>query len=95
MDPGEGHTERLNTPIQGTAADGLKAALGLLWQRRDEMPEARVIIACHDEIVVEAPSEQAEAAKSWLVTAMVEGMSRFVKSVPIVVEATVGSTWQQ
>ena len=92
---GEGHTERLNTPIQGTAADGLKAALGLLWQRRDQMPEARVIIACHDEIVVEVTSDQADIAKAWLETAMIEGMSRFVKSVPIVVEATVGSTWQQ
>ena len=93
--PGEGHTERLNTPIQGTAADGLKAALGLLWQRRDQMPEARVIIACHDEIVVEAPAEQAEAAKVWLVNAMVEGMALYVKSVPVVVEATVGPSWQQ
>lgn len=94
LDPGKGHTERLNSPIQGTAADGLKAALGFLWQRRDEMPEAKVIIACHDEIVVEAPGDQAEAAKSWLVTAMVEGMSRYVRSVPIVVEATIGDSWE-
>jgi DNA polymerase-1 len=92
---GDGHTERLNTPIQGTAADGLKAALGLLWQRREEMPEARVIIACHDEIVVEAPIEQGEAAKVWLVNAMVDGMARYVRSVPVVVEATVGPSWQQ
>jgi DNA polymerase-1 len=95
VEPGEGYSERLNSPIQGTAADGLKAALGLLWQRRDEMPEAKVIIACHDEIVVEAPSEQAEAAKSWLVTAMVEGMARYVHSVPVVVEATIGDSWEQ
>jgi len=94
VESGKGYSERLNTPIQGTAADGLKAALGLLWQRRAEMPEAKVIIACHDEIVVEVPSDQADIAKAWLETAMIDGMSRFVKSVPIVVEATVGSTWQ-
>ena len=58
------------------------------------MPEAKVIIACHDEIVVEAPSEQAEAAKTWLVDAMVEGMSRYVRSVPVVVEATIGDSWE-
>ena len=67
----------------------------MLWQRKSEVPEAKVIIACHDEIVVEAPTEQADIAKAWLETAMVEGMARFVKSVPIVVEATVDSTWQQ
>jgi DNA polymerase I-like protein with 3'-5' exonuclease and polymerase domains len=59
------------------------------------MAEAKVIIACHDEIVVEAPSEQAEQVKQWLVTAMVEGMSRYVCSVPVVVEATIGASWQQ
>ena len=95
VSPGEGHTERLNTPIQGTAADGLKSALEILWQRRDEMPDAQVIIACHDEIVVEAPREQAEQVKQWLETAMVEGMSRYVRSVPVVVEATIGDSWQQ
>lgn len=93
--PGEGHTERLNTPIQGTAADGLKAALGLLWQRRQEMPEARVIIACHDEIVIEVPVEHAETAKNWLEASMVEGMARYVRSVPVVVETSVGSSWDQ
>jgi len=95
VEQGTGYSERLNTPIQGTAADGLKAALGILWQRRTEMPEAKVIIACHDEVVVEAPSEQAEQVKQWLVTAMVEGMSRYVCSVPVVVEATIGASWQQ
>ena len=95
VEQGTGYSERLNTPIQGTAADGLKAALGILWQRRDEMAEAKVIIACHDEIVVEATSEQAEQVKQWLVTAMVEGMSRYVCSVPVVVEATIGASWQQ
>ena len=40
------------------------------------------------------PREQAEAAQSWLVTAMVEGMSRHVRSVPVVVEATIGDSWE-
>jgi DNA polymerase-1 len=28
-------TDRLNAPVQGTAADGLKLALALLWERSD------------------------------------------------------------
>ena len=30
-------TEKLNTPVQGTGADGLKRAMGLLWERRGVM----------------------------------------------------------
>ncbi len=52
-------TEKLNTPVQGTGADGLKRALALLWERRDQMPGAFPVLAVHDEIVVEA-----EAASS-------------------------------
>src|SRR5215208_2293234 len=33
-------TDRLNAPVQGTAADGLKLALALLWERRGECSEA-------------------------------------------------------
>ena len=45
-------THRLNTPIQGTGADGLKLALALLWERRDQAPGAFPVLAVHDEIVV-------------------------------------------
>ena len=38
---GERLTDRLNAPVQGTGADGLKLALALLWERRDECPGAR------------------------------------------------------
>ena len=31
-------THRLNTPVQGTGADGLKLALALLWERRRNAP---------------------------------------------------------
>src|SRR5215207_10289477 len=32
--------DRLNSPVQGTGADGLKQALALLWERRGEYPGA-------------------------------------------------------
>jgi DNA polymerase-1 len=34
------YTQRLNTPVQGTEADGAKLALALLWERRAECPGA-------------------------------------------------------
>src|SRR6187402_3601599 len=49
-----------NTPIQGTSADILKRALKLL---RDELREtnAKIVNIIHDEIVVEADADEAQA----------------------------------
>ena len=42
-------TDRLNAPVQGSAADSLKLALALLWERRGECPGATPVLVCHDE----------------------------------------------
>jgi DNA polymerase-1 len=86
-------TEKLNTPVQGTGADGLKCALALLWERRDRCPGACPVLAVHDEIVVECDAAQSEAATDWLTEAMVEGMAWMLKKVPVGVEAAVGRDW--
>src|SRR5215216_2966269 len=59
-------TDRLNAPVQGTGADGLKLALALLWERRSECQWAVPVLVCHDEVVVECYAEQAADAKAWL-----------------------------
>jgi len=86
-------TEKLNTPVQGSGADGLKLALGLLFQRRDQMPGAFPVLVVHDEIVIECPAEQADAAAAWVRAAMIDGMRAVVTEVPIVVETTAGESW--
>ncbi len=90
-------TDRLNAPVQGTAADGLKLVLALLWERRSECPGAVPIIACHDEVVVECHTDKAEEAKEWLVQAMKDGMDAVVNAVEphilIEVEASVSKAW--
>ncbi|HVK11061.1 MAG TPA: DNA polymerase, partial [Gemmataceae bacterium] len=89
----ERFNEKLNLPVQGTGADGLKAAMGLLWERRAEVPTARLVLAVHDELVVEVPEADAERAKTWLVTAMKDGMAPLVAPIPVEVEARVGRSW--
>jgi DNA polymerase-1 len=86
-------THRLNTPIQGTGADGLKLALALLWERQGEVPAAFPVLAVHDEIVVEAPADQAADAAAWLKKALVEAMTPLVEPVPVEVEVKTGTTW--
>ena len=90
-------TEKINAPVQGTAADGMKMALALLWERRDESPGAVPILAVHDEIVVECEEGDAEKAEKWLKKAMVDGMDAVVNEtdpkVPIEVETSVSQAW--
>src|SRR5687768_3226067 len=91
-------TDRLNAPVQGTGADGLKLALALLWERRDECPGAVPVLVCHDEIVVECDAEQAADVKVWLEKAMIEGMEAILNGtdevgIPVETEARIARNW--
>jgi DNA polymerase-1 len=86
-------TQKCNTPVQGTGADGIKAALALFWESRDRCPSAVPVLCVHDEIVVEADIEEAERARAWLVDGMTRGMQRFLRRVPVVVDATIAHDW--
>ena len=79
-------------PVQGTAADGLKAAVVLLQPRLDALG-ARLLLAVHDELVVEVPEARAAEALAAVEESMIDGMRRYVNSVPIKVEASVRTTW--
>jgi DNA polymerase I-like protein with 3'-5' exonuclease and polymerase domains len=87
------YTEKLNTPIQGTGADGLKLALALLWERRAQCPGAFPVLVVHDEIVLECDADQAEAVARWLRQAMLDGMAPLIFPVPVEVETKIGKTW--
>ena len=91
-------TDRLNAPVQRTAADGLKLALALLWERRSECPRAVPVLVCHDEVVVECDEEQAVGAKAWLEKAMIEEMEAVLNGteevdVPVEVETRIDRGW--
>jgi len=91
-------TDRLNAPVQGTAADGLKLAFAVMWERRDECPGAVPVLVCHDEVVVECDAAQAVDANAWLVGAMIEGMDTVMNGmgegqVPVEVESRIANSW--
>jgi DNA polymerase-1 len=89
----ERYTEQLNSPVQGTGADGLKLALALLWERRDQCPGAVPVLVVHDEIVVECDAAQADAVSGWLRAAMVDAMTPLIEPVPVEVEVRIARTW--
>lgn len=81
----------MNTPIQGTAADIIKIAMVRVSERLErELPEAKLILQVHDELIVEAP----EAAADKALTILTEEMQSAVKlNVPLPVDAKIGKTW--
>ena len=84
----------LNIPVQGTGGDGLKLALARLFEHRAQAPWAMPVACVHDEILVEAPLADAQAAQAWLTSHMVEAMREIVADrVPIAVEAVIGKNW--
>ena len=86
-----GERVALNMPIQGTAADIMKLAMVTVWKRLNtEIPEARLVLQVHDELIVECPEAQAEAVAKLLE----EEMEQVVRlSVPLTAEAHWGRNW--
>lgn len=62
FDKGTTVPQRLNAPIQATGADGLKKAMVLLHERLRPLG-AQLVLAVHDELLVEAPEARAEEAR--------------------------------
>lgn len=81
----------MNTPIQGTAADIIKIAMIRVYRRlKKELPQARLILQVHDELIVEAPAELSARAAEILK----EEMEQAVKlNVPLCVDVKCGKTW--
>jgi DNA polymerase-1 len=88
------YTHRLNTPVQGTGADGLKLALALLWERREQAPPGTFpVLAVHDEIVLECDKDKAASAAAWLKQAMLDGMAPLIEPVPVEVKVRISNAW--
>ncbi len=81
----------MNTPIQGTAADIIKIAMIRVSERLErELPEAKLILQVHDELIVESPEKDAEKA---LLILTEEMQSAVTLNVPLPVDAKIGKTW--
>ena len=88
-----GERVALNMPIQGTAADIIKAAMVRVDARmRAEHLQARLLLQVHDELIVECPAEEAETVKAILVDEMEHVVDY---RVPLLVDAKIGASWAE
>lgn len=80
-----------NMPIQGTAADIIKIAMVKVDKRlTDEKMKSRLILQVHDELIVEAPEDEAQKALE-IVTQEMENACKM--KVCLRADGKIGKTW--
>ncbi|MFR9194508.1 MAG: DNA polymerase [Ruminococcus sp.] len=93
----------MNTPIQGTAADIIKLAMIYVYQRlKRDVPDAKLILQVHDELIVEVPEQHAVLAGKVLGEEMQnvirntlspEEQAKF--PVPLTADVSMGESWYE
>jgi DNA polymerase I len=92
--PEDNLTEYLASPVQASEADALKRALGLIAKYRQDIADCSLVLAVHDEIVLEAPIARGEEVGQWLAAVMTSAFEDAVPGVPPgTLTAQVGPTW--
>jgi DNA polymerase I len=86
----------INAPIQGTCADIIKRAMVRMLPAlaKAGLPDVRMLLQVHDELVFELPESDVEAASGVIRTVMATAAEPLVKlDVPLDVEIGTGLSW--
>jgi DNA polymerase I-like protein with 3'-5' exonuclease and polymerase domains len=85
-----------NTSIQMFAAGILKEALVEIYKVLIvKYPEAYIILQVHDEILIDAPAEQAEEIKLLVETEMIRAGNHWMKLIPTEVDSYISDSWEK
>ena len=83
----------MNSPIQGTAADIMKIAMLRVDRAlKEKNLTAGILLQIHDELLIEAPADEAEQVAEILQTEM---MAAADLKVPLSVEVKTGENWYE
>ncbi|MGE3769632.1 MAG: DNA polymerase I [Bdellovibrionales bacterium] len=86
--------QAVNAPLQGTAADIMKRAMiALPPALRAVGLKGRMILQVHDELVLEAPADEAEATAALAKKVMESVADPALVAVPLVCEAGIADNW--
>lgn len=88
-----GERVAMNAPIQGCAADIMKIAMIAVDNRlKKENLKSRVVLQVHDELMIEAPLNEAEKVKGLLEEEM---MNAAKLSVKLIAQSSEGTSWYE
>jgi DNA polymerase I-like protein with 3'-5' exonuclease and polymerase domains len=95
--------EAINAPVQGTAADGLKMAMALVYERLKKFVNnegrftAYIVNTLHDELLVECDEGDAKEVETVVVDAMLEAMDDLLNAdeprVKLRVDSMISTVW--
>ena len=83
----------INAPLQGSAADIIKKAMIDINAFLDkELPETKMIMQVHDELIFETPKKNAKE----ILNLMKDMMEKAVKlDIPLIADAAIGKNWNE
>ena len=88
-----GSRAAMNTPIQGTAADIMKIAMINVYRELKRLNlKSKIVLQVHDEMMIEAPLEEAEQVKQIIKTKMENAVEL---KVPLVAEVSEADNWYE
>ena len=88
-----GERVAMNSPIQGTAADIMKIAMNRVYDRlKKENLRSKLILQIHDELLIEAPEEEAEQVRTILMEEMKASASL---KVALETDCHIGTDWYE
>ena len=88
-----GSRAAMNTPIQGTAADIMKIAMINVYRELKRLNlKSKIVLQVHDEMMIEAPLEEAEQVKQIIKTKMENAVEL---RVPLVAEVSEADNWYE
>jgi len=86
----------INAPIQGTSADIIKRAMARMMPALEDagLPNVKMLLQVHDELVFELPAAEVEAASPVIERVMAQAALPAVKlDVPLGIEIGTGKSW--
>ncbi|MBL9138325.1 MAG: DNA polymerase I [Verrucomicrobiales bacterium] len=90
---GAAERNAINTPIQGSAADMIKIAMGRIQREfTQHRVRSRLLLQVHDELVFDLCPEEEREVRTLVVEAMQSALP-LPGNVPILVETGTGTTW--
>ncbi|MBB2483137.1 hypothetical protein H5P36_23560 [Bacillus sp. APMAM] len=85
-------SQRLNYPIQASAAAIMLESLLLLMQKKKE--NWKIVNVIHDELICEVPVEEQVAAKTTVIACMRDGFEKYIQGVPFKAETVIRNRWK-
>ena len=88
-----GERAAMNTPIQGTAADIMKIAMIKVKEELENKNlKSKIVLQVHDEMMIEAPIEEAEIVKNIVKESM---ESAVTLKIPLIAEVSEAENWYE